>query len=69
MPDKNAKADDLIPGRLKKSKSYHAEYGRWTYGELSRAAKAKPADRKARQMKKLIDHAERLRKKLRDQGP
>ena len=69
MPDKNAKADDLIPGRLKKSKSYHAEYGHWTYGQLSRAAKAKPPDRKARQMKKLIDHAERLRKKLRDQGP
>jgi hypothetical protein len=69
MPDKNAKADDLIPGKLKKSKSYHAEYGQWTYGDICRAAKAKPPDRKARQMKKLIEQAERLRKKLRDQGP
>ena len=69
MLDENARADDLIPDKLKKSKSYHAEYGKWTYGEICRAAKAKRPDRKARGMKKLIDQAERLRKKLREQGP
>ena len=69
MPSKNAKANDLIPGKLKKSKSYHSEYGEWTYGKICRAARRKPPDRKARQMKKLIEQAERLRKKLRGQSP
>jgi hypothetical protein len=56
-------ADDLIPGSLKRSKSYHSDYGRYTYGEIKALAAAKPPDQKARQMKKLIEQAERLRQK------
>jgi len=59
------KADDLIPGNLKRLKSYHSDYGIKTYGQIKRLARAKPPDRKARQMKKLIEHAERLRQKER----
>ncbi len=55
-------ADDLIPGSLKRSKSYHSEYDLRTYGEIKRLASV---DHKARQMKKLIDQAERLREKAR----
>lgn len=58
-------ADDLIPGSLKRSKSYHSDYGPMTYGEINRLASGKPADRKAKQMKKLIEQAERLREKAR----
>ena len=61
----NDVADDLIPGSLKRSKSYHSDYGKKTYGEIKRLAAGKPADRKARQMKKLIEQAERLRDKTR----
>lgn len=55
-------ADDLISGSLKRAKSYHSEYGKKTYDDIKSAAKT---DRKARQMKKLIEQAERLREKIR----
>ena len=61
-------ADDLIPGSLKRSKSYHRDYGRKTYGEIKRLAKRKPPDRKARQMKKLIENARRLEDKESERG-
>ena len=56
-------AYDLIPGSLKRSKSYHRDYGRKTYREIKRLAKLKPPDKKARQMKKLIEQARRLQEK------
>jgi hypothetical protein len=58
-------ADDLIPGRSKRSPSYHSDYGRKTYGEIKNLARRKPPDEKARQMKKLIEDAVRLRGKAR----
>jgi hypothetical protein len=65
MADDDAKAGDLIPGSLKRSKSYHEEYAGKTYAEIKQLAVAKPPDPKARQMKKLIEQAERLREKAR----
>jgi hypothetical protein len=56
-------ADNLIPGRLKSSPSYHSDYGKMTYGEIKRLARAKPPDVKARQMKKIIENRIRLAKK------
>jgi hypothetical protein len=56
-------ADDLIPGSLKRSRSYHKDYGKKTYKEIKTLVAAKPPDKKARQMKKLIEQTERLRKK------
>lgn len=56
-------ADELISSSLKRSKSYHRSYGGKTYGDIKRLAKCKPADRKARQMKKLIEQARRLKEK------
>lgn len=56
-------ADDVIPGSLKRSKSYHGDYGRKTYKEIKDLAAVNPPDKKARQMKKLIEQAERLQKK------
>lgn len=56
-------ADNLIPGTLKRSKSYHRDYGRKTYGEIKRLAGRKPPDQKARQMKKLIENPRRLQEK------
>lgn len=56
-------ADDLIPGSLKRSKSYHGDYGQKTYREIKALAAANPPDKKARQMKKLIEQTERLQKK------
>ncbi len=56
-------ADDLIPGSLKRSKSYHADYGTKTYKEIKDLAAADPPDRKARQMKKLIEQQARLQEK------
>jgi hypothetical protein len=56
-------ADDVIPGSLKRSKSYHRDYGGKTYGEIKRLAQQKPPDKKARQMKKLIENARRLQDK------
>jgi hypothetical protein len=56
-------ADDVIPGSLKRSKSYHADYGQKTYKEIKDLAAANPPDKKARQMKKLIEQTERLQNK------
>jgi hypothetical protein len=57
------KAEDLISGKLKKSKSYHSDYANKTYQEILNLAKT--GDKKAKQMKKLIEQVERLREKLR----
>ena len=56
-------ADDLIPGSLKRSKSYHQDYGKKTYKEIKDLAADDPPDPKARQMKKLIEQTERLQQK------
>ena len=56
-------ADELISASLKRSKSYHRDYGRKTYGQIKRMAKRKPPDKKARQMKKLIEQSRRLKEK------
>jgi hypothetical protein len=56
-------ADDVISGGLKHSKSYHSDYGKKTYKEIKELAAAKPPDKKARQMKKLIEQTERLQEK------
>jgi hypothetical protein len=56
-------AEDLISGSLKRSKSYHEDYGQKTYGEIKALAAANPPDQKARQMKKLIEQSDRLREK------
>ena len=56
-------ADDLIPGSLKRSRSYHRDYGKKTYGEIKALAASKPPDDKARQMKKLIEQTLRLQQK------
>jgi hypothetical protein len=56
-------ADDVIPGSLKRSKSYHQDYGKKTYKEIKDLAARNPPDRKARQMKKLIEQVARLQQK------
>lgn len=56
-------ADDLISGSLKRSKSYHEDYGGKSYKEIKELAAQTPPDKKARHMKKLIEQAERLRAK------
>ncbi len=56
-------ADDVIPGSLKRSKSYHRDYGKKTYKEIKDLAAANPPDQKARRMKKLIEQTDRLRNK------
>ncbi len=58
-------ADDLIPGGLKKLKSYHSDYGKKTYAEIKKLAGANPPDRNARQMKKLIERVKHLKDKPR----
>ena len=63
MADDNDIADDVIPGSLKRSKSYHSDYGKKTYQEIKDLAAVNPPDQKARQMKKLIEQTERLQKK------
>jgi hypothetical protein len=63
VPQDSDIADDLIPGSLKRSKSYHQDYGKKTYKEIKGLAAAKPPDRKARQMKKLIEQSARLQQK------
>jgi hypothetical protein len=63
MPQDNEIADDLIPGSLKRSPSYHQDYGTKNYGEIKKLAASKPLDKKARQMKKLIEQAARLQQK------
>jgi len=56
-------ADDVIPGSLKRSPSYHRDYGKRTFKEIKDLARANPPDPRARQMKKLIEQADRLRQK------
>ena len=56
-------ADDVIPGTLKRSHSYHSDYGKKTYREIKDLANANQPDKKARQMKKLIEQTERLQEK------
>jgi hypothetical protein len=56
-------ADDVIPGSLKRSNSYHQDYGKKTYKEIKDLAAGSPPDKKARQMKKLIEQIERLQQK------
>lgn len=63
MAQDNDIADDLIPGSLKRSDSYHQDYGRKTYREIKDLAAAKPPDKKARQMKKPIEHTVMLQEK------
>jgi len=63
MADDSDLADDLIPGSLKKSPSYHRDYGKKTYGEIKALAGARPPDPRARQMKKLIEERDRLQGK------
>ena len=63
MPLDHEIADDLIPGSLKRSRSYHGDYGPKTYGQIKELAAADPADGKARQMKKLIEQTDRLQQK------
>lgn len=65
MIDDATPADDLIRGSLKRSRSYHADYGTKTYREIKELAAASPPDLKARKMKKPIDQVERLRQKAR----
>ncbi|MEW6619403.1 MAG: hypothetical protein AB1422_08740 [bacterium] len=55
------KAEALISGYLKRSKSYHSEYAKKTYQEIIELAKK--GDKKAQQMKKLIQERKRLLKK------
>ena len=55
------KADDLISGFLKRSESYHSEYGGKTYQEIKDLAGQ--GDQRARQMKKLIEQGPRIRNK------
>jgi hypothetical protein len=56
-------ADDLITGSLKRAKSYHEDYGKKTYKQIKDLASANPPDKKARQMKKLIEQSQRLQQK------
>jgi hypothetical protein len=63
MTPEHKTAATLIPGSLKRSRSYHAAYGSKTYGEIKKLAQADPPDPKARQMKKLVEQADRLRAK------
>ena len=63
MAQDNDIADEVIPGSLKRSRSYHRDYGKKTYKEIKELAVAHPPDQKARQMKKLIEQSERLQKK------
>jgi hypothetical protein len=41
-------ADDLIPGSLKRSRSYHQDYGKKTYKEIKELAARNPPDVRAR---------------------
>ena len=63
--DDNELAENLVPGSLKRSDSYHSPYGKKTYGEIKRLAASRPPDKHARDMKKLIEHRQRLIDKAR----
>ncbi|HQU41922.1 MAG TPA: hypothetical protein PK867_03885 [Pirellulales bacterium] len=41
-------ADDLISGSLKRSPSYHSDYGKKTHKEIMDLAAGKPPDQKSR---------------------
>ena len=56
------KADELISGSLKRSKSYHSELGSKTKDEIIDLARK--GNQAAKQMKKLIEQGERLREKV-----
>ncbi|MGH9532896.1 MAG: RHS repeat-associated core domain-containing protein [Terriglobales bacterium] len=58
----NRTADDRISGSLKRSDSYHSEYGNKTLDQLKQLAKE--GDPKAQQMKKLVEQAQRLQEKV-----
>jgi len=59
------KADDLIPGKLKKSKSYSSELGKKTQSELEELSKGKGTEaQKAKKMLKLIKEKSRLAEKV-----
>jgi hypothetical protein len=61
--DENELAENLIPGGLKKSASYHSHLGKLTFKEIKRRLKAKRTDperKKLQQMKKLILEQGRL---------
>jgi hypothetical protein len=45
MAQDNDIADDVIPGSLKRSSSYHSDYGKKTYKEIKDLANANPPDR------------------------
>lgn len=67
--DKQARADDLISGRLKRSPSYASELGGKTVAELEELACHGTSSDKAGKMLKLIRQADRLRNKLREHRP
>ncbi len=72
MIDENELAENLIPGGLKKSGSYHSHLGKLTFKEIKRRLRAKGADperRKLQQMKKLILEQGRLLQKKRGRKP
>ena len=46
MPEDNNIADDVIPGSLKRSKSYHSDYWKKTYKEIKDLASGNPPDPK-----------------------
>jgi hypothetical protein len=57
-------ARDLIRGGLKKSNSYHSELEEHSYAKICKAASGRgDLARRAQQMKKLIEQAERLKGK------
>ncbi len=68
MAKDNDVADDIISGSLKRSRSYHSDYGKLTYQQIKEQAAANPPDEKARQMKKLIEQAARLREKRQEEA-
>jgi len=69
MLDENELAENLIPGGLKKSASYHSRLGKLTFKEIKRRLRKKhdPDRRKLQQMKKLIVEQARLLQKKRGQ--
>lgn len=59
------KADDLISGSLKRSRSYRSELAQKTYREILELAKKGGAEGKAAKgMKKLIEHGPRIMEKI-----
>jgi hypothetical protein len=66
--DDDRPVKDLIPAKLKRSKSYASDYEDKTFGEIRKLASGHPPDQKARQMKKLVEQRNRLVKKLKGKG-